>query len=156
MSSDEGLEKAATLMMTLGPDEAAEVLKALGPREVQKLGAAMAAMDSQPREKVERVLDELDQHALKGSPLEADQIAQIDGHDHTGIPHGARQQHLGRHQNEEQPEDQGRPPTHGTHHHQSEGQRRCNGDQVQAGDDTGHRAHQRPERPQNEIESRPR
>ncbi|MCB1886704.1 MAG: flagellar motor switch protein FliG [Rhodocyclaceae bacterium] len=72
MSSDEGLEKAATLMMTLGPDEAAEVLKALGPREVQKLGAAMAAMDSQPREKVERVLDELDQHALKGSPLEAD------------------------------------------------------------------------------------
>ncbi len=72
MSSDEGLEKAATLMMTLGPDEAAEVLKALGPREVQKLGAAMAAMESQPREKVERVLDELDQHALKGSPLEAD------------------------------------------------------------------------------------
>ncbi|MCB1894085.1 MAG: flagellar motor switch protein FliG [Rhodocyclaceae bacterium] len=72
MSSDEGLEKAATLLMSLGPDEAAEVLKALGPREVQKLGAAMAALPSQPREKVEAVLDELDAHALKGSPLEVD------------------------------------------------------------------------------------
>ena len=72
MSSDEGLEKAATLLMTLGPDEAAEVLKVLGPREVQKLGAAMASMPSQPREKVEAILDELDAHSLKGSPLEAD------------------------------------------------------------------------------------
>ncbi|MCB1914303.1 MAG: flagellar motor switch protein FliG [Rhodocyclaceae bacterium] len=72
MSSDEGLEKAATLLMTLGPDEAAEVLKALGPREVQKLGAAMAGLPSQPREKVEEILDELDAHSLKGSPLEAD------------------------------------------------------------------------------------
>ncbi len=72
MSSDEGLEKAAMLMTILGPDEAAEVLKSLGPREVQKLGAAMASLPSQPREKVEKVLDELDGHALKGSPLEVD------------------------------------------------------------------------------------
>ena len=72
MSSDEGLAKAAVLMVTLGPDEAAEVLKSLGPREVQKLGAAMAGMEAQPRETVEKVLDELDEHALKGSPLEAD------------------------------------------------------------------------------------
>jgi len=72
MNSDEGLEKAAMLMTILGPDEAAEVLKSLGPREVQKLGAAMASLPSQPREKVEKVLDELDGHALKGSPLEVD------------------------------------------------------------------------------------
>ncbi len=72
MSSDEGLEKAAMLMTILGPDEAAEVLKSLGPREVQKLGAAMASLPSQPRERVEKVLDELDGHALKGSPLEVD------------------------------------------------------------------------------------
>lgn len=72
MNSDEGLEKAALLMLTLGADEAAEVLKSLAPREVQKLGAAMAGMPSQPRTKVEKVLDELDAHALKGSPLEVD------------------------------------------------------------------------------------
>ena len=36
MSSDDGVEKSALLLMTLGTDEAAEVLKLLGPREVQK------------------------------------------------------------------------------------------------------------------------
>ncbi len=39
--SDDGLEKAALLLLTLGSDEAAEVLKHLGPREVQKLGLSM-------------------------------------------------------------------------------------------------------------------
>ena len=72
MSSDDGVEKSALLLMTLGTDEAAEVLKLLGPREVQKLGAAMAGMPSQGRDKVESVLDQLDAHALKGKPLEAD------------------------------------------------------------------------------------
>jgi flagellar motor switch protein FliG len=52
-SNDDGQEKSALLLMTLGADEAAEVLKQLGPKEVQKLGAAMAGMPSQSREKVE-------------------------------------------------------------------------------------------------------
>ena len=43
-SNDEGLDKSALLLMTLGADEAAEVLKQLGPKEVQKLGAAMAIL----------------------------------------------------------------------------------------------------------------
>ena len=71
-SNDEGQEKGALLLMTLGADEAAEVLKQLGPKEVQKLGAAMASMASQPREKVEIVLDELIAFADKGTPIEAD------------------------------------------------------------------------------------
>lgn len=71
-SNDEGQEKGALLLMTLGADEAAEVLKLLGPKEVQKLGGAMAAMPAQPREKVEVVLDELIAFADKGSPIEAD------------------------------------------------------------------------------------
>ncbi|NTV09360.1 MAG: flagellar motor switch protein FliG [Zoogloea sp.] len=75
MSNDEGLEKSALLLMTLGTDEAAEVLKLLGPREVQKLGAAMATMQSQPRSKVELVLDQLLAIADQGAPIEAD-------HDH--------------------------------------------------------------------------
>jgi len=71
-SNDEGQEKSALLLMTLGADEAAEVLKQLGPKEVQKLGAAMAGMPSQPREKVEIILDELIAFAEKGTPIEAD------------------------------------------------------------------------------------
>ena len=33
--SDDGIEKSAILLMSLGEDEAAEVMKHLGPREVQ-------------------------------------------------------------------------------------------------------------------------
>ena len=69
---DEGLEKSAMLLLSLGEDEAAEILKHLGPKEVQKLGAAMAGMPSQPREKLEIILDELIAFAEKGSPIEAD------------------------------------------------------------------------------------
>ncbi|NTW37348.1 MAG: flagellar motor switch protein FliG, partial [Syntrophobacteraceae bacterium] len=71
-SNDEGLEKSALLLMTLGADEAAEVLKLLGPKEVQKLGAAMAGMASQPREKLEEILDEVILYSEKGNPIEAD------------------------------------------------------------------------------------
>ena len=71
-SNDEGLEKSALLLLTLGADEAAEVLKLLGPKEVPKLGAAMAGMAAQGREKVEVVLDELIAAADKATPIEAD------------------------------------------------------------------------------------
>ncbi len=70
---DEGIEKSALLLLTLGPDEAAEVLKHLGPREVQKLGMAMASLPSQPRTRVEAVLGELDAHSDKGAPIEANE-----------------------------------------------------------------------------------
>ena len=60
-SPEEGLEKSATLLITLGEDHAAEVLKQLGPREVQKIGHAMALLKSVPRTKVEAVLDEFHQ-----------------------------------------------------------------------------------------------
>ncbi|GAB4448077.1 MAG: hypothetical protein OHK0026_14280 [Rhodocyclaceae bacterium] len=53
----EGLEKSATLLLSLGEDDAAAVLRHLGPREVQKLGEAMAALKSVPRERVEEVLE---------------------------------------------------------------------------------------------------
>lgn len=70
---EEGLEKSALLLMTLGSDEASEVLKHLGPREVQKLGMAMAGLPPQPRSRVEAILDELDVHAAKGAPIEPDE-----------------------------------------------------------------------------------
>ena len=73
MSAEEGLAKAALLLLTLGADEAAEVLKHLGPREVQKVGMAMASLQPQARSKVEALLDELDEHCGKGSAVHADE-----------------------------------------------------------------------------------
>ncbi|MEW6313677.1 MAG: flagellar motor switch protein FliG [Pseudomonadota bacterium] len=54
--SDEGIEKSAILLMSLGEAEAAEVFKFLGPKEVQKLGAAMAKLSGVSREKMSQVL----------------------------------------------------------------------------------------------------
>lgn len=70
---EEGLEKSALLLLTLGSDEASEVLKHMGPREVQKLGLAMATLPPQPRSRVEAVIDEMEAHCAEGAPIEADQ-----------------------------------------------------------------------------------
>jgi flagellar motor switch protein FliG len=53
---EEGLEKAAILLMTVGEEDAAAVFKFLSPREVQKLGETMARMKTVPREKIEKVI----------------------------------------------------------------------------------------------------
>ena len=70
---EEGLEKTALLLLTLGPDEAAEVLKHLGPREVQRISMKMASMAPQERSKVEPLLEEVTQHFGKGRLIEADE-----------------------------------------------------------------------------------
>lgn len=56
--NDEGIQKSAILLMSLGEDEAAEVLKHLEPREVQKIGAAMATVKNVSREQITTTLDE--------------------------------------------------------------------------------------------------
>ncbi len=56
--SDDGVLRGAILMLALGEDEAAEVMKHLGPREVQKLGAAMATLNSIGHDQVETVLSQ--------------------------------------------------------------------------------------------------
>ena len=70
---DEGIEKSAVLLLSLGENEAAEVLKHLGPKEVQKLGHAMANLRAVPREKIEHVLDTLQQQTAGGSPVSVDE-----------------------------------------------------------------------------------
>ncbi|KAF0814444.1 Flagellar motor switch protein FliG [Andreprevotia sp. IGB-42] len=54
--NEEGVRKAAILLMTLGEDAAVEVFKYLGPKEVQKLGFEMASMNNVKREEVDSVL----------------------------------------------------------------------------------------------------
>lgn len=56
--SDAGVMKSAVLMLALGEDEAAEVMKYLSPREVQKLGTAMASMNSVGHEQLQEVIDD--------------------------------------------------------------------------------------------------
>jgi flagellar motor switch protein FliG len=55
--NDNGIQKAAILMLAIGESEAAEVMKFLGPREVLKLGAAMAMMKNVQHEQVVTVLE---------------------------------------------------------------------------------------------------
>jgi flagellar motor switch protein FliG len=66
---DEGLEKSAILLMSLGEEEAAQVLKYLSPREVQKLGATMARLKAVPKERVDAVLEEFKKKAEDRSTL---------------------------------------------------------------------------------------
>lgn len=69
---DDGVDKSATLLIALGEDLAAEVLKHLGPREVQKLGHAMAHLQSVPRTRVEEVLNEFNITATTQAAINVD------------------------------------------------------------------------------------
>ena len=70
---EEGLEKAALLLMTLGPDAAAGVLRQLGPREVQKLSMKMSEMTPQARSAVEPVLAEMIESFGRGAMIQSDE-----------------------------------------------------------------------------------
>ncbi|HTD06453.1 flagellar motor switch protein FliG [Undibacterium sp.] len=70
--SDDGVQKAATLMLALGEDGAAEVMKYLGPREVQKIGAAMAVIGAIPHESIAKVLEEFKVEANLSSSVGLD------------------------------------------------------------------------------------
>jgi flagellar motor switch protein FliG len=61
--SEDGIQKSAILLMTLGEEDAVEVFKHLGPKEVQKLGAAMAALKNVSRDQVQKVLTEFREKA---------------------------------------------------------------------------------------------
>ncbi|MBC3809064.1 flagellar motor switch protein FliG [Undibacterium seohonense] len=70
--SEDGIQKAATLMLALGEDGAAEVMKHLGPREVQKIGAAMATIGAIPHEAIAKVLEEFKSEADLSSSVGLD------------------------------------------------------------------------------------
>lgn len=67
--NDDGIEKGAILMLSLGEESASEVFKHLGPRDVQKLGKAMSNLQNVTREKVESVLAAFRLRAEEKSPL---------------------------------------------------------------------------------------
>ena len=77
MPADDGIEKSAILLIALGEDYASQVLKHLGPKEVQKLGHAMAALKTVPRNKVEAVLAEFHQTATEAAAVHVDTEAYV-------------------------------------------------------------------------------
>ncbi|BCL75820.1 flagellar motor switch protein G [Jeongeupia sp. HS-3] len=56
--NEEGVRKAAILLMTLGEEAAVEVFRYLGPKEVQRLGFAMANMENVQRNEVNTALED--------------------------------------------------------------------------------------------------
>jgi flagellar motor switch protein FliG len=77
MPAEDGIEKAAILLLSLGEEQASEVLKHLGPREVQKIGHAMALLKSVPRTRVENVLDDFNKSAGESAAVHVDTDAYI-------------------------------------------------------------------------------
>ena len=69
---DDGLEKAAILLMTLGEEEAAEVFRHLAPKEVQRLGETIARMKAVTRERVDQVMENFSELAANEHMLVAD------------------------------------------------------------------------------------
>jgi flagellar motor switch protein FliG len=70
--SEEGLEDAAILLMSLGEEEAAEVFKHLAPKEVQRLGETIAKMKTVTRERVDGIIGKFEAQAATESMLVAD------------------------------------------------------------------------------------
>lgn len=60
-----GLEKSAVLLLSLGEEAAAQVFRYLSPFEVGELGRAMREMGALPRARVEGILDEYEEEALR-------------------------------------------------------------------------------------------
>ncbi|MEO7151804.1 MAG: flagellar motor switch protein FliG [Burkholderiaceae bacterium] len=71
-TDDDGVEKAAILLMSLGEEEASEVFKHLAPKEVQKLGETIARLKSVSRERVDGVLDDFTRISGERSTLVGD------------------------------------------------------------------------------------
>src|SRR4051812_25332878 len=70
--SDEGLNKSAILLMSLGEEEASEVMKFLSPKEVQKLGHTMSKLKGVTREKIDSVLAHFESESLEQTSIGMD------------------------------------------------------------------------------------
>ncbi len=78
-ATDEGLENAAILLMSLGEEEASQVFKHLTPKEVQALGETIAKMKAVTRDRVDGVLTKFSAMAGEQSMLVADNDEYVKG-----------------------------------------------------------------------------
>jgi flagellar motor switch protein FliG len=70
--AEDGIEKSAILLLSLGEEAASEVLKHMGPREVQKLGHAMASLKTVPRQRIESILDDFHRQNAEKAAVHVD------------------------------------------------------------------------------------
>jgi flagellar motor switch protein FliG len=70
--AEDGVEKSAILLLSLGEEAASEVLKHMGPREVQKLGHAMATLKTVPRQRIESILDDFHRQNAEKAAVHVD------------------------------------------------------------------------------------
>ena len=78
-ATEEGLENAAILLMSLGEEEAAQVFKHLTPKEVQALGETIAKMKAVTRDRVDGVLSKFSALVGEQSMLVADNDEYVKG-----------------------------------------------------------------------------
>lgn len=69
---DEGLQRSAILLMSLGEEEASEVFKYLSPKEVQRLSETMSVLKNITRDQIENVLEDFCTEADDKTPLGQD------------------------------------------------------------------------------------
>ena len=69
---EDGLNKAAILLISLGEEAAGEVFKHLSPKEVQKLGETIARMRAISRDKVDEIVARFSEDAAAQSLLVSD------------------------------------------------------------------------------------
>lgn len=69
---EQGLERSAILLMTLGEETAAEVFKQLTPKEVRRIGETMTRLRSVTRERVNDVLTRFETEAAQNGSIVAD------------------------------------------------------------------------------------
>lgn len=69
---DQGLERSAILLMSLGAEAAAEVFKHLSPKEVQKIGETMTRLRMVPRDRVNQVFEQFQSEAAANGVLVED------------------------------------------------------------------------------------
>jgi flagellar motor switch protein FliG len=70
--AEDGIERSAILLLSLGEEAASEVLKHMGPREVQKLGHAMASLKTVPRQRIESILDDFHRQNAEKAAVHVD------------------------------------------------------------------------------------
>ena len=67
-----GMTRAAIFIMNLPPEDASAVMKHLGPKQVQKLGIAMASLDTVPKGQLDVVMQEFIDQAQQQTSLGVD------------------------------------------------------------------------------------
>ena len=69
----EDIDKAATLLMSMGQDKAVEVLQYMNPLQAEKIISAMSGIDQIKKSEVQRIIAKFEQDFVSHQSLEVDE-----------------------------------------------------------------------------------